>query len=352
MPSGTSAWLPAARRFLTLPRLAAALSTVAHAPAASEPSDTAQRLLLRLEWTVIRRLDGLLQGNTRTLMRGAGIDLADLREYQAHDDVRHIDWNVTARLNAPYVRVFAEDRDMTAWFLLDLSPSVDFGPPGNTKRDVLCRFVAVLARLIQRHGNRVGAVLHGGESSGAGARDTVLPARASRIHVLHLLHRLLPTVSPTPAPPGTTALSELLASARRVLRQRAAVFVVSDFLSTPGWERPLGQLSARHDVLAVRLFDPLELRLPDMGLITLRDPETGEQLQVDTQDRGFRQRYATLAAQREAQLRTSLARAGVDTLELASDDDLFDALLRFMQLRGLRLRRGSSARTTALGRAQ
>jgi len=299
----------------------------------------AGRLLLRLEWTVIRRLDGLLQGNYRTLMRGAGIDLADLREYQAHDDVRHIDWNVTARLNVPHVRVFSEDRDMIAWFLLDLSPSVDFGPPGATKRDVLTGFVAVLARLIQRHGNRIGAVLHDGASTQT--RDAVLPARGSRSHILHLLHRLgNPPALANVAPPGTTALSRLLHTAQGSLRQRAAVFVVSDFFSTPGWEKPLGQLAQRHDVVAVRLLDPLELKLPDVGLITLRDPETGEQLQVDTQDRGFRQRYAMLTAQREAQLREHLTRAGVDTLELATDDDLFDVLLRFMQLRGLRLRRG------------
>jgi len=299
----------------------------------------AERLLLGLEWQVIRRLDGCLQGNYRTLMRGSGIDLADLREYQPHDDVRHIDWNVTARLNNPHVRVFTEDRDMIAWFLLDLSPSIDFGPPGGSKRDILTAFVAVLARLIQRHGNRVGAVLHHGTPTHRG-QDT-LPARSGRTQVLHLLYRLMrPALSVAGSPPGTTALARLLRTAQGTLRQRAAVFVVSDFISTPGWEPPLGQLAQRHDVVAVRLFDPLELALPDVGLIVLRDPETGEQLQVDTQDRAFRRRYAALTAQRETQLRTSLARAGVDTLELATNDDLFDAVLRFMQLRGLRLRRG------------
>jgi len=326
-----------------VPRLASAPDARSNASTSVGASGTAERLLLRLEWTVIRRLDGLLQGNYRTLMRGSGIDLADLREYQPHDDVRHIDWNVTARLNVPHVRVFSEDRDMIAWFLLDLSPSVDFGPPGNTKRDILSGFVAVLARLIQRHGNRVGAVLHGAGSTHP--QDVVLPARNSRNHVLHLLHRLARTSSLVGvAPPGVTALSLLLHTAERVLRQRAAIFIVSDFISTPGWEKPLGQLAQRHDVVAVRLFDPLELSLPDVGLITLRDPETGEQLQVDTQDRGFRQRYAALTAQREAQLRQHLRRAGVDTLELATDDDLLDALLRFMHLRGMRLRRSVAVR--------
>ncbi|WP_192885010.1 DUF58 domain-containing protein, partial [Paracidovorax avenae] len=148
-------------------------------PAAGLAAGAADRLLRRLEWTVLRRLDGLLQGDYRTLLRGAGVDLADLREYQSHDDVRHIDWNVTARLGTPHVRVFSEDREMAAWFLLDLSPSVDFGPPGQTKRDRLTGFAAVLARLLTRHGNRVGALLFG-----HGTPAAVLPPRTGRPHVL------------------------------------------------------------------------------------------------------------------------------------------------------------------------
>ena len=298
------------------------------APAAAE------RLLQRLEWTVIRRLDGLLQGDSRTLLRGAGIDLADLREYQPHDDVRHIDWNVTARLSTPHVRVYTEDRDMTAWFLLDLSPSVDFGPPGQAKRDLAAGFVGVLARLIQRHGNRVGAVLHDGHA----AMGRVLPAGGGRRQVLQLLHLLVggQGAADPATPPGTTDLALLLNQAQGLLRRRSAVFVISDFLSQPGWDKPLARLARRHDVVAVRLLDPLELELPDIGLLLLRDPETGEQLQVDTHERGFRHRFARLAAQREAELRASLARAGVDTLELSTDEDLLSALLRFMQLRGHR----------------
>ena len=151
-------------------------------------------MLRRLEWTVIRRLDGLLQGDYRTLMRGAGLDLADLREYQHHDDVRHIDWNVTARLTIPHVRVFTEDREMAAWFLLDLSPSVDFGSGEQRKRNVSADFVGVLARLLTRHGNRVGAMLYG---SGV---DTVIPTRGGRRHVLHLLHTHADRARPRPSP--------------------------------------------------------------------------------------------------------------------------------------------------------
>ncbi|MDA8454461.1 DUF58 domain-containing protein [Acidovorax sp. GBBC 3334] len=292
----------------------------------------AERLLRRLEWTVVRRLDGLLQGDYRTLMRGAGLDLSDLREYQAHDDVRHIDWNVTARLGTPHVRVYSEDREMGAWFLLDLSPSVDFGPPGQAKRDQLTGFVAVLARLLTRHGNRVGALLFGGH------RDAVLPPRSGRTHVLRLIDALAPPAQAPARPPGATELHRLLESAVATVRRRSAVFVVSDFLSAPGWEKPLAHLAQRHDVVAVRLLDPLELELPDVGLVHLRDPETGEQLTVDTRDRGFRHRFARLAADREAALRTALARAGADTLELATDDDLLDAMVRFMELRGQAVR--------------
>ena len=306
----------------------------------------ADRLLRELEWKVIRRLDGLLQGDYRTLMRGSGLDLTDLREYQPHDDVRHIDWNVTARLNTPHVRVFTEDREMSAWFLLDLSPSISFGPTGHAKRDILTGFVAVLSRLLTRHGNRVGAALYGGASPQAErAVDAVLPPRSSRAHVLHLVHKLLP--SKTPVPPhktggGATELHRLLQTGLATLKRRSTVFVVSDFISAPGWEKPLAQLAQRHDVVAVRLLDPLELELPDVGLVTLRDAESGEQLQVDTHDAGFRRRFAQLAADREAALREGLTRAGADTLELCTDDDLVDALLRFMDLRQRRVRAHSN----------
>ena len=316
----------------------------------------ADRLLRELEWKVIRRLDGLLQGDYRTLMRGSGLDLADLREYQPHDDVRHIDWNVTARLNIPHVRVFTEDREMSAWFLLDLSPSINFGPQGNAKRDILTGFVAVLSRLLTRHGNRVGAMLYGAGNAPARAVDAVLPPRNSRAHVLHLVHRLLTPPAPatgTSKPGGgATELHRLLQTGLANLRRRSTVFVVSDFISEPGWEKPLAQLAQRHDVVAVRLLDPLELELPDVGLITLRDAESGEQLQVDTHDAGFRRRFARLAAEREAVLREGLTRAGADTLELCTDDDLVDALLRFMDLRQRRVRTSRAAPSRAADPAQ
>lgn len=314
------------------------------AVAPAQPAHHAEQVLRRLEWKVIRRLDGLLQGDYRTLLRGAGLDLADLREYQHHDDVRHIDWNVTARMQVPHVRVYTEDREMSAWFLLDLSPSVDFGSGELRKRNISAEFVAVLARLLTRHGNRVGAMLYGR------GVEAVIPTRNGRRHVLHLLHSMQQPPA-AQGESGPTRLHELLASASGLIKRRSTVFVVSDFISEPGWEKPLAQLAQRHEVVAVRVLDPLELELPDLGLLTLRDAETGEQVVVDTHDAGFRKRFARIAAQREAELREALVRAGVDALELSTDADLVDAIVRFVEMRKRRLQLSSGSLPAHLRRA-
>ncbi len=301
--------------------------------ARSRPSDPEARLLSRpspeavlrrLEWTVLRRLDGVLQGDYRTLFRGFGLDLADIREYQYGDDVRHIDWNVTARLQAPYVREYHEDRDVSAWFLLDLSPSIDFGGTA-LKRSVSAGFVAALARTLTRRGNRVGAMLYGVSV------DDVVPARSGRRHVLYLLHRMMSR--PAPRAAKETELGELLRQALALVRRRSLVFVVSDFISSPGWEKPLVQLARRHEVIAVPVRDPLERDLPDVGALTFEDAETGEQLFVDTHDKGFRENFSRLSSERDEHLRTAFAQAGVDALELSTDEDLTGALLRFAALR-------------------
>lgn len=299
----------------------------ANTPAANEPvaRPDSELLLRRLEFTVLRRLDGLLQGDYRTLFRGFGLDLADLREYQLHDDVRYIDWNVTARLQTPHVREFQEDREVAAWFILDLSGSVDFGSRKVRKRELSAELVAVLARLFTRYGNRVGAVLHTHHA------NEMIPARNGRRHVLHVLDRM--QRSPTAPAGNETDLAELLASAHPMIKRRSVVFVVSDFISKPGWGRQLALLARRHEVVAVRLYDPMELELPNMGLVVMQDAETGDQIFVDTHDRRFRKRFAEAAKQREDTLRQGLAEAGVDCLELTTDEPLDQALLRFTQLR-------------------
>lgn len=286
---------------------------------------TAEGLLRRLEWTVLRRLDGLLQGDYRSLFRGSGIDLANLREYQEGDDVRYIDWNVTARLQTPHLREYHEDRELTAWFLLDLSASVDFGSDAVSKRMVLAEFVGTMARLLTSKGNPCAAILF---SRGI---DRVLSPRAGRRQVLHLLNLL--AVRPHLVRSPQTDLGAVLRQAGNILRRRSLVFVVSDFISTPGWERPLGFLARRHEVVAIRLTDPADDRLPDLGLLAFQDAETGEQLLIDTNDRGFRRRFSAAAQSAQDLQRSAFARAGVDCLELATDDDLLDAIVRFAQTR-------------------
>ncbi|HZM46068.1 MAG TPA: DUF58 domain-containing protein [Burkholderiales bacterium] len=301
------------------------LHAVAAAGGALARKEDPDAILRRLEWTVIRRLDGLLQGDYRTLFRAFGLDLADLREYQLHDDVRHIDWNVTARLQTPYVREFHADREVTAWFLLDLSGSVDFGSGNVRKRALSTELTAVLGRLLTRHGNRVGAILYSDKIDG------VVPAGAGRRHVLQILDRMMKPAAP--AARKETNLGDLMEKAQSAIKRRSVIFVVSDFISTPGWARGLALLARRHEIVAVRLYDPLEMELPDLGLIVMQDAETGEQLFVDTHDARFRRQFAEAALRREAALRAALSEAGVDCLELATDDDLVDALMRFTVLR-------------------
>ncbi len=289
-----------------------------------------EAVLHHLEWTTLRRLDGLLQGNYRTLLRGVGIDLADLREYQLHDDVRHIDWNVTARMQTPYVRQFSEDRDMNAWFLVDLSPSANFGSGRLSKGEMSTHFVALLARMLTQHGNRAGLMLYGS------AVDTVLPPRADRRHVLQMIHAM--THRPARGAIGPTQLGVLLQRAAETIKRRSAIFIVSDFISEDDWQPPLMQLAQRHDVVAVHVTDPLEQALPNVGLMTLEDPETGEQAFIDTTDPALRARYAEFAASQTNKLTQTLIRAGAEKLTLLTDQSLIDNVVRFIEVRKRKIR--------------
>jgi uncharacterized protein (DUF58 family) len=295
----------------------------------SAPLQTSEALLSRLDLRIARRLEGLLQGDHKSPFRGGGLDLADLREYQFHDDVRRMDWNVTARTQIPHVREYIEDREVTAWFLLDMSPSIDFESVSVSKRAVLAEFTALLCRFLARRGNRAGALLF------TDAVDRVIPARSGR----RQLHVILEAINRHRAGrPRPTDLARVLTEAAGMIRRRALVFVVSDFISPDGWERPLGQLAARHDVVAVRLVDPFEMRMPNLGLITFQDSETGEQLFVDTHDPNFRRRFAAAAEAREEALAQAFAQAGVDAMELSTEDDVADAVLRFADMRKHRAR--------------
>ena len=305
------------------------LEVQAEVPARPNPL----QVLRRLEWTVIKRLDGQLQGDYRSLFRGAGLVLADLREYQSHDDVRHIDWNVTARMQTPYVREHQEDREVAAWFLVDMSGSVHFGSGAVSKRQLAAEAVTVLARLLSQHGNRVGIMLFSGTQVRA---EVLVPARSGRRHLLHVLQLMLsdlPAAGTRPTAGATTDLRVLLSQAQAVIRRRASIFLVSDFITQADWHAPLSQLARRHEVVAICLRDRLEQDIPNVGLLLMQDAETGEQLLVDGNDAGFRARFAHIAAERENLLRQGLTRAGVDCLELTTDEPLDQAILRFTQLR-------------------
>lgn len=288
-------------------------------------AQTPEHILHRLDWKVIRRLDGYLQGDYRSLFRGFGVDFADLREYQPEDDIRYIDWNVSARMDTPYVRQYMEDREIMAWFLLDLSPSVDFGALDNQKRNVLIDFVGTLSRLLTRHGNRVGALMFGN-----GIQHTV-PAKSGRLHVLRLINDLLkqPRLKQSPM----TDLTTLIKGGLHSIKKRSLIFVVSDFISTPGWERSLTLLSQKHEVIAIQLFDPREVSLPDVGPLVLEDAETGEQIYVDTHDKKFRQQFFLAAKKREKDLKDAFKRAGVDVLSLSTEADLIHAIANFVMAR-------------------
>lgn len=298
------------------------------APAA-EPA-TPERILRRLEWQVIRRLDGILQGDYRTLFYGHGIDFADLREYQPEDDIRHIDWNVTARMDQPYVRSYIEDRELTAWFLLDLTRSMHFGPAGRSKERVLVDLVATLARLLTRGGNRIGAILYSGKLAG-----TLRPG-SSRDHVLRLIRALIDGVPPKTGAP--TDLGALLTAGLNTIKRRSLVFLVSDFFSAPGWERHLGRLNQRHELVALQLWDPRETELPAAGVLVVEDAETGEQLTVDTSLPEFRRRFAEVVAERETALGEVFARAGAEPFKISTEEDLVEALVRIATLRKRRRR--------------
>ena len=283
-----------------------------------------ERLLRRLEWHVVRRLDGRMQGAYRTAFRGSGIDFDSLREYTPEDDVRHIDWNVTARLDEPYVRQYTEDRDVTAWLVLDQSASMRFGADGHSKDSVLTDLAVCLARLFTHGGNRVGVILYDNQV------QRVIPARTGRTHVLHLTHEIT-----KPTPPRRdgrpTDLDAMLRLAASTARRRSLVFVISDFIADGDWEPALTRLGLRHEVVAIRVVDPIELSLPDLGLILIEDAETGEQVLADTSDPLFQRRLRAEVDAREGAVAASMRRAGVASHRVSTDEDLVQALVNMVR---------------------
>jgi len=300
----------------------------------------AERLLVRLEWRVIRRLDGRLAGGYRTAHRGTGTDLVGLREYTEGDDARHIDWNVTARLNEPQLRVFTEDRELTVWLVLDRSASMTVGAPGRGKDDVLSELALVLARLFGRGGNRVGALLYDTGLYDTGLDDTRLhdtgavrtvPPGTGRRHALRIGAELARTAAARAADAGrrgsTTDLAAMLDAVAKLARRRALIVVISDFIGDGDWGRSLLRLVPRHEVVALRVVDAADDEPPDVGLVVVEDAETGEQLVIDSSDPLLRARLRAGVDERDVGLATGMRRAGVPIHRIGTDADLATALI-------------------------
>jgi len=287
-----------------------------------------ERLLVRLEWRVVRRLDGRVAGGYRTAHRGTGTDLAGLREYTEGDDARHIDWNVTARLNEPQLRVFNEDRELTVWLVLDRSASMTAGPPGRGKHDVLSELALVLARLFGRGGNRVGALLY--DAPGGGLR--IVPPGTGREHALRIGAELARTApggrrGDGRRPGTTTDLAAMFDAVARLAKRRALIVVISDFIGGGHWERSLLRLVPRHEVVALRVIDTADDELPDAGLVVVEDAETGEQLIVDSGDPLLRARLRAGVGERDARLAAGMRRAAVPLHRIDTSADLARALI-------------------------
>jgi uncharacterized protein (DUF58 family) len=276
--------------------------------------------LRTLELTVRRRLDGLLQGNHIGLVPGPGSEPGDARPYQPGDDVRRMDWAVTARTTVPHIRQTEADRELETWVVVDLSASLDFGTADCEKRDLAVAAVAAVAHLTRGGGNRIGALVATGE------RTVRIPARGGLAHARGLIRR----VAQTPrAPEGTRAeLVDAIEQLRRPPRRRGLAVVVSDFLGDTAWERPLRALSARHDLLAVEVVDPRDIELPEVGTVVLADPETGRQREVDTTPLLCRE-FAAAAAEHRERVASTLRRCGAAHLVLRTDRDWIADVVRF-----------------------
>jgi uncharacterized protein (DUF58 family) len=294
----------------------------------------AEPLLRRLELTVRNKLDGLLQGNYVGLVPGPGSEAGDSRLYFPGDDVRRMDWPVTARTLVPHVRQTIADRELETWVVMDLSPSLDFGTARTEKRELALAALTAVVHLTVRGGNRVGAVVSNGPQT------LRIPAQGGRAHARHLMDRIAALPRAEEGQRGD--LGKLLEQLRRPPRRRGLVAVVSDFLGDADWERPLRGLSERHQLLAVEVLDPRELELPAAGLVTFVDPESGDQIEVQTSSADLRRRYADAASKQRAEIATMLRHAGAGHLQLRTDRDWLTDIVKYVIARRKTLGAGVS----------
>lgn len=313
-------------------------------PAPLEEAARAEAVLARLQLLVTRKLDGLLQGDYVGLLPGPGTEAGESREYRPGDDVRRMDWAVTARTTKPHVRRTVADRELETWMAIDLSASLDFGTAKWLKRDLVVAAATAITHLTARGGNRIGAVVGTGSavqnkgssgffkkrsavSESSGPSVVRMPARPGRKEAQGLLR----AIARTQIRPGRTDLGALIDLLNRPPRRRGVAVIISDFLApVEGWSRPVRKLGVRHDVLAIEVVDPRELELPDVGVLTLADPESGALHEVQTADPGLRERYAAAAGEQRAAIARALRAAGASHLRLRTDTDWLLDMVRFV----------------------
>lgn len=287
------------------------------------PGPIPGQLLRALDVSIARRVEGLLAGDYRSAVLGRGTELAQVRPYVPGDDVRQIEWNVTARTEEPHVRVQLAERVLVTWLVLDTSPSMQFGTADRRKADVAEGVAIAIGHVASRRGNRLGVVTFGD------SRPRSVPPRQGRVGLLRLLEAL--RAEPPDGRSGATSLGEAVRRTSTLARQRALVVLVSDFRGPLDWRRPLLELAGRHDVVAVEIRDPREQELPNAGDLWLVDPETGRQLRVDTRDARLRVRFASAAAEERTALRRTLASLGVRHTVLSTSGDWLRLLALFLK---------------------
>ena len=295
-------------------------------PARPGPGAMPEALLRALDVSIARRMEGLLAGDFRSNLLGTGSELAMIRPYAPGDDVRRIDWNVTARTNEPHVRVDLAERVLVTWLVLDTSPSMQFGTADRRKADVAEGVSIALGHLATRRGNRLGIATFGS------AEDLSLPPRQGRAGLVGLLSALREERQDG-SPGSLTSLAEAIARTGALARQRSLVAVVSDFRGPQDWRRPLLELAGRHDVIAIEIRDPREQELSNVGLLWLVDPETGRQLRVDTRSRRLRERFAAAATAERTQVRQIFASVGARHVVLSTEGDWLRNLVVFLRRR-------------------
>lgn len=299
---------------------------VVRTPDRPGPGPMPDAALRALDLTVRRRVEGLLAGDYRTALQGTGTELSRIRAYEPGDDVRRIEWNVTARTGEPHVSVHMAERALTTWILLDTSPSMNFGTADRRKSDTAEGVALAVAHMATRRGNRLGVISFGG------TRLQSLPPRQGR----NGLFGLLVALRQGPEPDGTSGvpLREALAHASTVARQHGVVAIVSDFRGERDWDKALLRLAARHAVIGIEMRDPREQELPDVGELDLVDPESGQALRVDTSNRAIRERFAEAADEERREVQRAFMRAGAEYLTLSTSGDWLRTLAMYLRRNG------------------